>query len=139
MGAVIKRAVLAVIAIAALASPAAALGRTVHFEGTVVQGVAASVPDCQAPPFGHGMHNDRGAPLEHVSAHNMSCRAAVRGIQRRNLTRRMVATPGFFYGFRTPGFGCRVLHKFEPNPGEITGETIRCTSGERAFRFTWAT
>lgn len=65
-----------------------------------------------------------------VSARNMSCSAALRAMARGRLGRKGNLT--------TLGFGCYLLHRYHI-PGETTGATVRCVSGLRAFRFSWAT
>jgi hypothetical protein len=90
-----------------------------------VEGTTDGVRSCTAPPYGHGIGNDKGAGLGSISARNMSCQAAVRAIQHGRLTAQ---------GFLTAGFACHALKTYAEG-----GAIIRCTHASEAFRFTWAT
>ena len=67
-----------------------------------------------------------------MSVRNMSCAeaddfviAAIRNLQ-----------PGTF---ESAGFSCQILGRYGPPDGPILGaENIRCTQGDRAFRFSWS-
>ena len=96
---------------------------------------SASVRDCHYP-YGHGPRNDRLMNGSAVSARNITCSSALRAISHGYL--RENGSP-----LRTRGFTCYTVSKFEIHtprrPPLVTGATIRCVSGRRAFRFSWAT
>jgi hypothetical protein len=137
-----KRLALLVTALTVLIIPAAASARTPVSGGlkqTITraamraesrgsyqtQQTTDAVRSCTAPPYGHGMGNDPGAPMGDISARNMRCQNAVRAIQRGRLTAQ---------GFFTFGFVCHTL-----STAKYGGGTIRCTHAVEAFRFTWGT
>ena len=95
---------------------------------------SARVQDCSfpSPNAGEGPRNDHNVPLGNLSARNMSCAAARASIRNGYMTR---------HGFKARGFYCYVISQFAtPGPHSfVTGQTIRCISGPRAFRFSWAT
>lgn len=68
--------------------------------------------------------------IGNLSVRNMSCSAAHRAISRGRLLRSG--------NIRTRGFYCYPLKRYRQG-GTVLGADIRCVSGTRAFRFSWAT
>jgi len=104
--------------------------------GVGVSTASAAVQDCRypmpTPSGGYGPRNDRSMNGGLVSVRNMSCSAALRAISNGYL--REDGTP-----LRTRGFRCYVVSKSRAGgSGYVTSATIRCVSGVRAFRFSWA-
>lgn len=99
---------------------------------------SAAVRSCRYPQpsvanGGYGPRNDRSMNGYGVSVRNMSCSSALSSIADGYL--RENGTP-----LRTPGFHCYVVSKSVDSVGHfVTGAVIRCLSGRRAFRFSWAT
>jgi len=92
---------------------------------------SANVRGCHYT-YGHGPRNDRFVPLAAVSVRDMSCSAGLRAISNsRLLNSGAIATRGFH---------CYTLNRgVLPGTNLLSGATVRCVSGRRAFRFSWAT
>jgi hypothetical protein len=94
---------------------------------------SCSYPQPSAANGGYGPRNDRFMNGGGVSVRNMSCSSALRAIANGYLSEN--GTP-----LRTRGFRCYVVSKSVDTVGHfVTGAVIRCLSGRRAFRFSWAT
>jgi hypothetical protein len=90
----------------------------------------ATVGRCSYPPESFGPRNDRQMNISSFSVRNMSCSAAHRAISRGRLLRNG--------NISTRGFACSLLKRYRVR-GTVLGADIRCTSGGRVFRFSWAT
>jgi hypothetical protein len=83
--------------------------------------------------YGDGPLNDRSVPLGAVSVRDMTCSAGLKAISNSRLLRDGAIA--------TRGFSCYTLKRYFilGTTNLQSGAIVRCVSGRRAFRFSWAT
>jgi len=94
--------------------------------------VSANVRGCHYT-YGDGPRNDASVPLGTLSVRDMTCSSALRAIS----NGRLVGSGAI----ATLGFRCYTLKRYilSGTTNESSGAIVRCVSGRRAFRFSWAT